>query len=194
MSTSGRCALSVPLLLLCSTWLPSPARAEDPSGSTTLSTDQLDTDYYHQEGDLVTRFGVNVGAFAGIGDEGIDLADSLNIGIFGGLGYFPIDQLSADIDLSTALNIDDGLDISTFVITPGSRIYPLREVFLRVGLPIVVTDPSSVNGLVGAGYEYRITERQTLTGELALTYPFSCGQEDCGGGVITLGGGTTYTF
>ena len=119
------------------------------------------------------------------------VADDLAIGLAAGAGYFPIDQLSADLDLGGTLTFaDSNIDFSAISLTPGAHYYPISEVFLRLGVPFIVTDPSSVNVLGGIGYEYPLNDSQTLVGEIDLTYPLT----GDGSGFITVGGGTTFSL
>lgn len=174
-------------------WAGSICHAQDEGdGTYQLSADQLDSGWNHEAGEITTRFNLDFTAVAGLGgDDGVSISDNLLIGLGAGVGYFPIAQVSADLDLSGTLSFaENSVDFTNIAITPGSHIYPISEVFLRVGLPIVVSDPTSINILGGVGYEYPLSDSQTLVGEIDLIYPL----DGSGSGVITVGGGTTFSF
>ena len=187
----GSRLVSLVVLLAATTLMSSTVWADD-DDTYTLSADQLDSDWNHEVGEITTRFGIDFTAATSLGgDDGIQIADTLMMGLNAGAGYFALDWLSADLDLSGTLSFaESGIDFSNFAITPGTHIYPISEVFVRLGVPFVVTDPSSINILGGVGYEYPINDSQTLVGELDLVYPLT----GDGGGTITIGGGTTYSF
>ncbi len=181
------CCLVIPPV-----WAGEAATSDESDGTYEVNADQLDSDWNHQAGEITTRFGLDFTAAAGLGgDDGFSVADDLAIGLAAGAGYFPIDQLSADLDLGGTLTFaDSNIDFSAISLTPGAHYYPISEVFLRLGVPFIVTDPSSVNVLGGIGYEYPLNDSQTLVGEIDLTYPLT----GDGSGFITVGGGTTFSL
>ncbi|MCA9562064.1 MAG: hypothetical protein KC561_01180 [Myxococcales bacterium] len=195
-----RCA--IPVLGVFTFCLPVSAFAGNPvnvqpdgAGGTNYSVDasEADSDWLHDSGDLTTRLGIDFTGAAGLGTTGgLDLPDSLIASVYAGIGYFIIPQVSTDFDLGGTFSIggDEGFDATSFSLTPGARAYPIPEVFVRAGLPVIFGDSTSINVLGGLGYEYPLSDSQTLVGEIDLTYPLT---ED-GVGVITLGGGTTFSF
>jgi len=196
--TAAALLLTTSLLLPRATWAEEPETdwlfEASPGASTySLDADKYDSDFNHSSGEITTRFGVDFDTVAGFGADGtIDLPEDFSMGFSGGIGYFPMEQVSADIDLSTALAITEaGADISTFTITPGSHVYPIPQLFLHAGLPITPTnDPMTLSILGGVGYEVPVGDNQNLIGEAAITYPLTGDVP----GTVTLGGGYAYSF
>ncbi|MBN1945857.1 MAG: hypothetical protein JW797_09280 [Bradymonadales bacterium] len=167
------------------------ASGQAKASSAQVTADPLDTSWNHNRGDIITRFAVDFTAVAGLQEGEVSVSDNLVIGLAGGLGYYPHSRLSTDLDLSASLVFaEEGNEITRLTLTPGTRFYPIPPVYLRLGIPFVMTSPASVNGLLGAGYEIPLGESMSLMGEIDVVYPFT----GDGDGIITIGGGTSYTF
>ena len=89
------------------------------------------------------------GRFVVRGNAGIDLDKTINIGgnnpgetVAGalnlGVGYFLIDNLSLDLDLDLRFTLAPAVDITTLGVTPGASSYPIPQVYVRAGVPIIL--------------------------------------------------------
>ena len=112
---------------------------------------------------------------------GLDLNQTINLGGDNtgaraggnadlGFGYFLINDLSVDLDVSTRFNLLPAAAISAFGITPGLHYYPLPRTYVRAGVPIAFLPSFNLGVLAGAGYFQPLASNVHLVVGIDYTY------------------------
>lgn len=119
------------------------------------------------------------------GSASLDLNQSINLGgenadspaVIGsvepGVGYMLTEKLSLDLDAETHFQVSPSFLIRDLGLTPGARFYPISQVYLRAGAPILFLPQFGAGVLGGAGYLQPLGGKASLVVGLDYTYYFT---------------------
>ena len=159
--------------------------------ATTPASGEEESEFHYQDGDVVTRLNVGVDLLTGVGETS-QFLEALIVPIGVGFGYYPVDRVSVDLDAAGTIHGDEGF--TNLNAGLGSHFYLIPELFVRGAVPIAF-DPFVVNGLFGTGVDILVADGTSVTTEVGITYPLTCDSDvSCGGGSLTFGGGTAFSF
>ncbi len=112
---------------------------------------------------------------------GLDLNKTINLGgdntgtqLGGnadlGFGYFVINNLSVDLDVSTRFTFLPATAVTAFGLTPGAHYFPLPRTYVRAGVPISFLPSFNLGVLAGLGYSQPLADRIFLLVGIDYTY------------------------
>jgi len=142
--------------------LPGSARAE--SGTNEEDESSL------ERGHFVVRGSANLDLNKSINIGGNNSGETVGGGVNLGVGYFVLSGLSLDLDLDLRFLVAPKAELTTLGVTPGLRYYPIPQVYLRAGLPIVLIPNFGLGALGGAGFRQKIVTNTYFVIGVDYTY------------------------
>ncbi|MDF1562386.1 MAG: hypothetical protein P1V51_05040 [Deltaproteobacteria bacterium] len=125
---------------------------------------------------------VKKGRFVVRGNAAVDINRTINLGgtntggtpIGGrgnvGFGYFMVNNLSLDLDLDLRFQFSPDAGIDQLGLTPGLRYYPIPQIYVRAGVPIVFLPQFDAGVLAGVGYRQKLVRNTYFVLGVDYTY------------------------
>jgi len=140
--------------------LPSAARAVETSEKESLAKGKF---VVRGNASLALDQTINLG---GDNSGGTPIAGGVNLGV----GYFVIQNLSIDVDLDLRFQLSPDTEINALGVTPGARYYPIPQVYVRAGVPIVLIPDLDIGVLGGLGFRQKMVANTYFVLGVDYTY------------------------